>query len=358
MVEKIEDLKQAHTGNKKRSPISVTHPHLVSEWLFEKNCGFTPDDFTARSSIKVWWRCRLNTEHVWQSKIENRIKGYGCPFCTSKTLLPGVSFATKYPTIAKEWHPLLNEGVRPDKLRPRPDALVWWLCSFCGHEWQSRVRRRIDGAGCPKCKVKIIDLTKRKYSYCLSYFDKTRNKGVDPTCVQTRRELHWRCPEGPDHVWRDEVRKPWPGSPFCPMCKTILRLEQQKQPFRPKNRSAGVDPVKTRADDQRPWLRNTLLKQGRIVLYMVDIVNICAREVGTTKADTKRVIDAVLETIIEQVADDEPVKLAIGTFVACRTKARIKRNPKTGKTVTIRAKREVTFKASNEFADLVCSTCP
>ena len=55
------------------------HPRLASEWNYEKNSVLKPEDFTANSGKKVWWKCKYG--HEWEAVINNRNKGTGCPEC-------------------------------------------------------------------------------------------------------------------------------------------------------------------------------------------------------------------------------------------------------------------------------------
>jgi hypothetical protein len=231
MVDKIEELIKPHSRNKKRAPIAVTHPHLTSEWVFEKNCGFTPTDFTACSSIKAWWRCSKNPDHLWQTKINYRTKGHGCPFCAGKSVDTARSLASTYPDISADWHPVRND-FGPDEVMPKSRKIVWWLCHICGNEWKTRIVTRTDDhAGCFKCKLNVIDLTKPEYAYCLEYFDKKKNKGA-PVWVTTRTKVYWRCPKNPDHAWQSKVRKPKKRSTFCPFCWGSKLTAKQKSKAR------------------------------------------------------------------------------------------------------------------------------
>lgn len=54
---------------------------LSLEWHPTKNGNLTPYDVTIGSSKKVWWRCSINPEHEWMSKIYNRVHGSTCPEC-------------------------------------------------------------------------------------------------------------------------------------------------------------------------------------------------------------------------------------------------------------------------------------
>jgi Probable Zinc-ribbon domain len=65
---------------------------------------------------------------------------------------PGESFADLYPAAAQEWHPTKNGDRKPSDVLPGSNAKVWWLCSTCGHEWETQVNSRgRRGSGCRQC---------------------------------------------------------------------------------------------------------------------------------------------------------------------------------------------------------------
>ncbi len=63
--------------------LGTTRPDLAAEWHSEKNGTLTPADVPPGSSKEVWWRCANG--HEWQSSINNRSNGNGCPYCARKT---------------------------------------------------------------------------------------------------------------------------------------------------------------------------------------------------------------------------------------------------------------------------------
>lgn len=133
--------------------LSTTNPGLAKEWNYIKNGNLTPKDITSGSSKKVWWIC--SEGHEWQATICSRNNGNGCPYCSGRVLMPGINdFLSAYPDIAKEWHPTKNGDLTPDKITARNSKKVWWLCSQCGHEWETRVVHRANGHGCPICARK------------------------------------------------------------------------------------------------------------------------------------------------------------------------------------------------------------
>ena len=64
---------------------------------------------------------------------------------------------SKFPEIAKEWHPSMNYDadknidLKPGNFSYGSKVKIWWQCSK-GHEWQaSIVNRTHGGTGCPYC---------------------------------------------------------------------------------------------------------------------------------------------------------------------------------------------------------------
>ena len=78
-----------------------------------------------------------------------------------------------------------------------------------------------------------------------------------------------------------------------------------------------------------------------------DIVDRLVSEVGLTRQDSSAFLERVLELVCQELVDDRSVKLArFGNFVVRRKNARVGRNPKTGETAPISARRVVTFRPS------------
>ena len=64
-----------------------------------------------------------------------------------------------------------------------------------------------------------------------------------------------------------------------------------------------------------------------------ELVDVVAKDAGTTKKDAEQVINKMMETIIKHVSTGEKVTLVgFGTFEARQRKARTGRNPKTNRT--------------------------
>jgi DNA-binding protein HU-beta len=76
-----------------------------------------------------------------------------------------------------------------------------------------------------------------------------------------------------------------------------------------------------------------------------DLVNSISQKTGLTKTKTNEVIDAFVESVTESLKDGNKVTLVnFGTFNTSKRDARKGRNPKTGETIEIPAKRVARFK--------------
>jgi len=84
------------------------------------------------------------------------------------------------------------------------------------------------------------------------------------------------------------------------------------------------------------------------------LVELIAEQCNLTKAQTERVLDTTLETIKKNVKKGEEVKLVgFGTFAKAKRKARMGRNPQTGKAIKIPASSYPKFRPGAEFKSLV-----
>jgi len=84
------------------------------------------------------------------------------------------------------------------------------------------------------------------------------------------------------------------------------------------------------------------------------LIDAIANKAGLTKADSKKALDAFIETTCEAVKSDDRVALVgFGSFSVSKRNARTGRNPQTGKPINIPAKKVIKFKAGSELADSV-----
>ena len=85
----------------------------------------------------------------------------------------------------------------------------------------------------------------------------------------------------------------------------------------------------------------------RKTLTRQDISEALYRDVGLSKHESALMLETVLEHISNALIDGEIVKLSsFGTFTSRQKRERIGRNPKTGVSATINARRVISFKPS------------
>jgi len=79
-----------------------------------------------------------------------------------------------------------------------------------------------------------------------------------------------------------------------------------------------------------------------------------ATSTNMTKAQTERMLDCTIENIRKAIKKGDEVKLiGFGTFTKQRRKARMGRNPQTGKSIKIPAAWYPKFRPGSEFKELV-----
>lgn len=138
---------------------AATHyPQLAEEWHPTLNGDLKWTDVSPMSNKSVWWICRINPKHFWETKVSSRTAlGSGCQICNRKLIVSGLNdLATNNPELAAEWHPTLNK-VSPDSVAPYCNVKYWWECpKNKAHIWEATPNARNgrgnhSGSGCPKC---------------------------------------------------------------------------------------------------------------------------------------------------------------------------------------------------------------
>ncbi len=83
------------------------------------------------------------------------------------------------------------------------------------------------------------------------------------------------------------------------------------------------------------------------------LVEVIAQQT-TTKKEAQQLVDTMLDSIKGSLKKKEDVAISgFGTFKVKQTKARQGRNPKTGETIQIPAKKKVAFRASKELKSIL-----
>ena len=85
-----------------------------------------------------------------------------------------------------------------------------------------------------------------------------------------------------------------------------------------------------------------------------ELVEFIAAKAGVSKAEAGRALDATFEVIAEALEKGDKVPLVgFGTFGTSKRGARTARNPRTGETIKIPARKAVVFKAGTALKNRV-----
>ncbi|MBR2176504.1 MAG: HU family DNA-binding protein [Clostridia bacterium] len=85
-----------------------------------------------------------------------------------------------------------------------------------------------------------------------------------------------------------------------------------------------------------------------------ELITAVAEKAEITKKDAEKAVTAVLDTIIEQVAEGEEIRIVgFGTFERRERKERTGCDPRTNEKITIPASKVPAFKAGKAFKDAV-----
>ena len=220
------------------------NPRLAAEWHPVKNGGLTPENIPAGSGKKAWWLCPV-CHGEWQTRIVERNKGRGCPYCANQKVLVGFNdLATKNPQMAAEWHPTKNIVLTPREIVATSNKKVWWLCQICGHEWQASISSRAYyGLGCPKCGKERGIATRRKnriengaptlaekYPELVAEWHPTKNGDLTPDSVTCHSGLAvwWICSKCGKEWQQTICNRTRSNAVNCLECRGIARSNQQQ----------------------------------------------------------------------------------------------------------------------------------
>jgi DNA-binding protein HU-beta len=85
-----------------------------------------------------------------------------------------------------------------------------------------------------------------------------------------------------------------------------------------------------------------------------ELINAIAAEAGLSKVDTKKALDAFVQSVSDALkAGDKVALVGFGSFSVAQRSARTGINPATKKPINIAAKKVVKFKAGAELSDSV-----
>lgn len=129
---------------------------------------------------------------------------------------------SKYPELAKQWHPDKNAPLTPDQVTPHSGIKAWWFCPN-GHEWPAVINSRARGGhGCPYCAGQKPTADRNfsaKFPELVKEWDFKKNGNIRPEDCSPRSQnnVWWKCEKG--HPWQATIcnrTRKWKST--CPIC--------------------------------------------------------------------------------------------------------------------------------------------
>lgn len=204
--------------------LATVYPHLVVEWHPTENGEVLPEEISANTMKKYWWKCKKCSQS-WDAPPSNRGgRGTGCPYCSGKNLKAGVNdLLTVNPQVGSEWHPTKNGSITAQDVTAGSPQAFWWQC-IAGHEWFARVNDRVGKkSGCIECyraglatgTVSFVET----YPHLLEEWDYVKNSRQPETMSEfANRKAWWICKVNPSHSWETTVANRTSKKSGCPVC--------------------------------------------------------------------------------------------------------------------------------------------
>ena len=204
-----------------KNSLAAMRPEIVTEWS-PRNLPLSPEDISYGSKKVFWWKGKCG--HEWEASAKARSQGKKCPICSGKRIIPGINdLASLMPDLADEWSPrnpmeATSVGVGSHK------KAIWK--GKCGHEWESVIRSRAAGAGCPYCSHNRVLAGFNDLDYLFPKVAQewsTANLPLLPWQVTafSNTKVWWICEKG--HEWEALISTRSNGSQ-CPYCSGIEML--------------------------------------------------------------------------------------------------------------------------------------
>ncbi len=132
--------------------LATRDPKTARLWHPTRNAPLVASDVTLNSRCRVWWKCPRGPDHEWRSPVFTCVKGTTkCPACVGLQVSVTNSLATRFPSVAAQWHPTKNAPLTPRDVTASTAKRVWWVC-VSGHVWRTRISHRTgEKSGCPVC---------------------------------------------------------------------------------------------------------------------------------------------------------------------------------------------------------------
>lgn len=171
---------------KGKNDLLTLFPEIAKEWNYDRNIGLSPEDVSAKSQIKVWWKCFEG--HEWKATVANRtFNKSGCPKCNIEKVNSFCEQAIYF--YVKRYFPdAINSdrhlGVELDIFIPSRMTAI----EYDGEAWHNTEKRKINdekkNSICKEAGIKLIRIREPRLpevSNCIVLLraDSTKSESLD-----------------------------------------------------------------------------------------------------------------------------------------------------------------------------------
>jgi very-short-patch-repair endonuclease len=215
---------------KNGNSLAEKHPELVARWDYELNKPKTPHDINYCTSDEYWIKC-TKEPHSFPTKINELVRGQGCPYCAGQRVLIGFNdLASQRPDLMKFIHPKHHEFAKT--VTVSTDKKIAVVCPICKYgidgEWLIIINNLTHGQFCPVCAGKKIligynDLWTTRPDIAKEIHPQSKYNGYQVT-RGSNKKLPWvcsKCGYGINFEWKTAIYVRTSGS-GCPRCNASL----------------------------------------------------------------------------------------------------------------------------------------
>jgi len=152
------------------------------------------------SKINLKWQCLKDScREIFEISWSCILRGQGCSYCAGKQVGLSNCLATRYPELAKEWHPTKNGNLTPYDITCGSDQDIWWQCSENPkHEWKVSILNRVfNKCNCPFCSGRYADeennLFKNNPKLCEEWDYNKNDKKPEDYTPYSHSMIWWKC---------------------------------------------------------------------------------------------------------------------------------------------------------------------
>lgn len=249
--------------------LAARYPAVAKLWHPSRNKPVKPSDILPGSSYVAHWRCPKSATHVWEAPVHSVVRSWkggsnGCRWCSGLSADERNSLQSKFPEVAKWWHPTKNGKLLPSDVTAKSNKRVWWHCGKPQHEFEAEICNitlafERGANGCKFCSGRAVapdNCLKRTFPAVAKMWHPTKNGSLSPSDV-TQGSSHmavWICEN--NHEWSAKVScmvqsyrldSATKGCPFCNGKKAcsennLLRAYPEVRKIWDSKRNENIEP--------------------------------------------------------------------------------------------------------------------